>query len=159
MAPPSLAPSAAVAELPHPWAWLRLPILLSLLLWGAEVAVLTPQFEFKAGAMRYVAHPLTANFVFLATVLFLLLAGDRLGGGNAWDRRTAPHRLAWLAVNLVSFALLWAVTLRLQGMAAGGPAYGGLVAAWGVLALTVGLTAWLAFLSARRLAAWLGDSW
>jgi exosortase/archaeosortase family protein len=150
-------PPAAVDDLPKLSAWLRLPIVLPLILWGIEVGLLSPHVEFTSGAMRYIAHPLTANLLFLATVLFLLLAADRLSVGQRvhWSW----HRWAWLASNLVGYGLLYLTTLRLQAMPAQGNGFWLLAAAWIVLVIWVGITAWLAFVPARRLAGWLSDSW
>jgi exosortase/archaeosortase family protein len=150
-------PPAAVDDLPKLTVWLRLPIVLPLILWGIEVGLLSPHVEFTSGAMLHIAHPLTANLLFLATVLFLLLAADRLSVVKRvqWSW----HRWAWLASNLVGYGLFYLTTLRLQAMPAQGKGFWLLAAAWIVLVIWVGITAWLAFVPARRLAAWLSDSW
>jgi exosortase/archaeosortase family protein len=150
-------PLAAIDDLPKLSAWLRLPVLLPLTLWGIEVGLLSPQVEFKSGAMTYIAHPLTANLLFLATVLFLLLAGDRL---RVRQRvQWSWHRWAWMAANLVGYGLLFLATLQLQDMPAQGKRFWLSAAAWAGLVMWVGVTAWLAFVPARRLVAWLSDSW
>ncbi|NIL97471.1 MAG: hypothetical protein GTO53_07610 [Planctomycetales bacterium] len=155
------APPAAAGDLPTLWTWLRLPILLPLTLWATEVVILSPYVEFKVGAMRYLAHPLTANLAFLSTILFLLLAADGLGGTASL--RWSWQRIAWLAANLAGYGLLFQVTLRLhnlqQKITGQESLFRWLAVAWVVLAIWVGITAWLAFVPSNKLATWLRLSW
>ncbi len=147
---------SATGELPALSSWSQLGIVGPLALLAIEVGILSPQVEFKSGAMMYLAHPLSANLILVATVLFLILAanGLRTDAGSQWSW----HRVFWFGVNVVSFVLLFCLAVWLQDQPTGDSPWMAYVG-WGFLTLAVGVSGWLAFVPLGVLFRWLTGYW
>ncbi len=124
---------------------------------AGEIGVLTPFVEFTNGPMKYLANARICAGLLFALVVFLFLSSRQRGPLDL--PRPATHRWPlWMALHLGLYLVFCLFSRQLART--GLPTVSSWLAggAWVLLAVSVGLTAFLMFLPAQPLRRWALDN-